>query len=182
MFHASCMTWDFLKKSIDILSEKYHVIVPVLPGYDMEDESDYTSIEAIAQETEEYLLGRGIEEIDAVYGISMGGSIVIRMLAVGKISVKKAVIDAGITPYLYPRWMNMLFVWRDYSFMMTLKNSFSVLSFFVPQKKYGESMFEKLRQVMQRISKKTIWNNFKSCNTYSMPKKVKDSDTQIWYW
>ena len=50
MFHASCMTWEFLKKSIDILAATHHVIVPVMPGYNMDDDSDYTSVEEIAKE------------------------------------------------------------------------------------------------------------------------------------
>lgn len=182
MLHASCMTWEFLKNAINTLAQDYHVIVPVMPGYDMENNSDYTSVEEIANETEDYLLKNGYSTLDGIYGISMGGSIVIKMLANKRVDIKKAVIDAGITPYQLPAPLSKLFVIRDYSFMITLKNSIKVFSHFVSKEKYGSDTFERLKEVMLHVSRKTIWNNFNSCNTYSMPDKVKNSDTRIEYW
>ena len=182
MFHASCMTWDFLWKSIELLSKSFRVIVPVMPGYDMEEKSDYTSVEEIAKETEQYIMEHLNGEIDLLYGISMGGSIVIKMLANDTVKIKKALIDAGITPVQLPPFLSNFIVLRDYSFMMTLKNSMKLFSLFVSKEKYGEGAFDRLRKVMLHASRKTIWNNFKSCNTYSMPEMMKKTDTKIWYW
>ena len=182
MFHASCMTWEFLKNSIDILASTHHVIVPVMPGYNMDDDSDYTSVEEIAKETEDYLIQKNITKLDGIYGISMGGSIVIRMLANGRIQFEHAIIDAGITPYQLPACLAKMFVIRDFTFMMTLKNSLKFLSMFVPVDKYGVNTFDRLRKVMLHASTKTIWNNFNSCNTYSMPNPVMESKTRIHYW
>ena len=148
----------------------------------MDDDSDYTSVENIAEETEKYLLQNNYRELDGIYGISMGGSIVIRMLANGNITFKKAVIDAGITPYQLPAFLSNMFVLRDFSFMMLLKNSLKFLSLFVSKERYGSGTFDRLRKVMLHASTKTIWNNFKSCNTYSMPKKIAEPKTVIQYW
>lgn len=182
MFHASCMTWDLLKKSIEKLAETFHIIVPVLPGYDLENNSDYTSVEEIADETEKYLLENGYSTIDGLYGISMGGSIVIKMLANKKVDIKNAVIDAGITPYQLPALLSKIFVIRDYTFMMTLRNSIRIFTHFVSKEKYGSDTFDSLKEVMLHASRRTIWNNFNSCNTYSMPDKVNNIDTRIEYW
>lgn len=182
LFHASCMTWDFLRESIDLLAERFHVVVPVLPGYDMEDDSDYTGVEAIAAETEDWLLAEGYSDIAGLYGISMGGSICVRLLANGRIRVKKAVIDAGITPCQLPKWLSELLVMRDTSFMLMLKNSLGFFSRLVPEKKYGTDTFTKLRQVMEHASRTTIRNNFRSCNTYTMPETAAGQETVIRYW
>ncbi|MBR4960623.1 MAG: alpha/beta hydrolase [Clostridia bacterium] len=182
MFHASCMTWDFLESSIRLLAAQYHVIVPVLPGYDREDDSEYTSVEAIAAETEDWLLSRGWGEIHGLYGISMGGSICVRLLANGRIRVKKAVMDAGITPYRLPEWLANLFVWRDTWFILMLKDSMGFFARLVPEKKYGSDMFAGLRQVMEHTTRRTIKNNFRSCNTYTLPDTVGGQDTDIRYW
>ena len=182
MFHASCMTWEFLEESIRLLAERFHVIVPVLPGYDLEDDSEYTSVEAIAAETEDWLLSGGYGEIHGLYGVSMGGSICVRLLANGRIRVKKAVIDAGITPYRLPAWLADLFVWRDTWFMLMLKGSMRFFARFVPEKKYGSDTFARLRQVMEHATRNTIRHNFRSCHTYTMPDPVAGQDTEIRYW
>ena len=51
----------------------------------------------------------GIDSPDVAYGCSMGGSVVLRMIADGKVQIKNAVLDGGITPYNAPwiltRWI-----------------------------------------------------------------------------
>ncbi|MBQ7982700.1 MAG: alpha/beta hydrolase, partial [Clostridia bacterium] len=137
-------------------------------------------IEEIAAETEAYLESRGLEEIDTVYGISMGGSIVIRLLAGGRLHIRHAVIDAGVTPRPIPA--AYLYAVRDFGFMMALKNSLTVLSAWVPKEKYGEALFMRLCTVMKNTSLRTVWNNFFSCNTYSLPQTPAVTDTVIAYW
>ena len=61
----------------------------------------------------EYLRARGIGHVDAMYGVSMGGAAVIRFLATEDISVEKTIIDAGITPYPYPKWICRLLSVKD---------------------------------------------------------------------
>ena len=86
----------------------------------------------------------------------MGGSIVIRMLANGNITFKKAVIDAGITPYQLPSFLSNMFALRDFSFMMLLKSSLKFLSIFVSKERYGSGTFDRLHKVMLHASTKTI--------------------------
>lgn len=179
-FHASCMTWDFLADSIATLAKARHVIVPVLPGYDPDCGGDYTSIEEIAAETAAYLESCGLEEIDTVYGVSMGGSIVIRLLADGRLRIRHAVIDAGITPHTSPA--AYLYAVRDFGFMMALKHSMTVLTLFVPERKYGASRIMRLCTVMKHTSLRTVWNNFLSCNAYSLPQTPAVTDAVIEYW
>ena len=42
------MKWDYFENVIPLLQKKYHLLVPALPGYDFEDDSDFTSVEQIA--------------------------------------------------------------------------------------------------------------------------------------
>ena len=42
------VTWDVLLPDIRLLSERYHVVVPVLPGHDFQDGGDFWSVERTA--------------------------------------------------------------------------------------------------------------------------------------
>lgn len=125
--HASCTSWDFYEESVKLLSEWYHVIVPAMPGHDLTTDEDYTSVEEIASEMEQWLLERGQTHVHGLYGLSMGGSVVIRLLANGNILFDKVVIDAGITPYQLPWLLTRFIALRDFLMVELGKHSRKLL-------------------------------------------------------
>ena len=102
LIHPSLVTWDYFELVVPLLEKQYHLLIPALPGYDLEDDSTFTSVEEIAAELADDLLKRGVREVKALYGCSMGGSIVLRMAADGRIKVQHYIMDGGITPYQLP--------------------------------------------------------------------------------
>ena len=67
LVHPSVVKWDYFEYVIPLLEKKYHLVVPALPGYDFETDSDFTSVEQIASELNEWLKAAGIDEVYAVY-------------------------------------------------------------------------------------------------------------------
>ena len=97
LIHPSAVTWDYFERVIPLLKQDYHLFVPVLPGYDLSNDSVFTSVEQIAAELAEQLLEQGVTEAAAIYGCSMGGSITLRMAVDGKLPVKHYIMDGGPT-------------------------------------------------------------------------------------
>ncbi len=51
LIHPSAVMWDYFSFVIPLMQEKYHLIIPALPGYDEEKPgSDFTGVEEIASE------------------------------------------------------------------------------------------------------------------------------------
>ena len=48
---------------IPLLQEKYHLLIPALPGYDFENDSDFTTIEQIASELNDWLSTGGYRNL-----------------------------------------------------------------------------------------------------------------------
>ena len=71
------------------------LLIPALPGYDLVDDSEFSSVEAIALKLADELADRGIREVNTIYGCSMGGSIAFRMAADDKVRIKKIVMDGS---------------------------------------------------------------------------------------
>lgn len=65
--HAFCTGWYFYEESVQRLSEQYHVIVPAMPGHDLTTDEDYTSVEEIASELEQWLQERGLSRVHGLY-------------------------------------------------------------------------------------------------------------------
>lgn len=182
LLHCSCMTWEMFEAAAEALKQQYHVIIPAMPGYDLENDSDYTSVEEIAEELERWLISRGYMRIRGLYGLSMGGSIAVRLLANGHITFDRAVIDGGITPYTYPWIVTQFIAVRDFLMIELGKHSRRLLEAAYPPEKYTDEGIDYLEKVMHHMSMKTIWNTFYSCNNYSMPPKTGNNNTRIEYW
>lgn len=182
LLHCSCMTWEMFETAAEVLKQQYHLIIPVLPGYDLENGSFYTSVEEITEEIEDWLLSKGYTRIRGVYGLSMGGSIAVRLLANDRIAVDSAVIDGGITPYTYPRIITRLIGVRDFLMVELGKHSRRLLEAAYPPEKYTDEGIDYLERVMHHMSARTIWNTFYSCNNYSMPSKIGNTNARIEYW
>lgn len=180
--HASCTGWDFYEESLQLLAERYHVIVPAMPGHDLTTDEDYTSVEEIAAQLEGWLAQRGYSHLRGLYGLSMGGSVVLRLLANGKILFDKAVIDAGITPYQLPWLVTRLIALRDFLMAELGKHSRKLLELAYPPEKYGTEGLDWMERVMKHMSARTIWRVFDSCNNYSMPDAIPVLSTEIQYW
>ena len=89
--------WAFTD-AVSLLSQNYRVLQIVYDGHG-ETGEDFVSVETTVDEITDWLQSRNITNLDAAYGCSLGGACLTRFLALGEIPVKRAIIDAGITPY-----------------------------------------------------------------------------------
>lgn len=183
LFHPACVMWDYFEYVIPLLENDYHLIIPSVPGYDKENDSDFTSVENIAQEVEDWLLNHNIIRIDTLYGCSMGGAIVTRMLANNRIQVDRAILDGGITPYQLPYLLTRVIALRDFLMVSSGKiGGLKLLEKVYDTDEYSEEVLKYMADVFQHMSYKTIWRTFESCNNYDMSKEIKTSCKYITYW
>ena len=184
LFHPSGTMWDYFEYVIPYLEKKCHLIIPALPGYHKEHpEQDFTSVEQIAVETENWLKDREITTVDNMYGCSMGGAVVIRMLAASHLTIKSAVADGGITPYQLPWLITRIIAVKDWLLVWSgklagpkiLGKAFSVDDYSKEDLKY-------IADVLSFMSNKTIWRTFESCNNYSMSENIPQYKGILEYW
>lgn len=184
LIHPAAVMWDYFDYVIPLLKEDYHLIVPALPGYDKRHpEESFTSVERIADALARWFDKKHIESIDLLYGCSMGGAVVLRMVAAGKISVKNAVVDGGITPYQLP-WIATRFIaLRDFLMISMGKiGGLKLLEKAFSTDEYSAEDLEYIAGVLHFMSYKTIWRTFDSCNNYRMPEQIPKVEGRMQYW
>ncbi len=183
LVHPSVVMWDYFEYVIPLLEKKYHIIVPALPGYDPDNTSDFTSVEEIASELEAWLIKHELHNVTCLYGCSMGGSIVIRMLSDNSISINSAIIDGGITPYQLPWIITRLIAVKDFFLIYTGKiGGARLLEKAFSTDELSEEDVQYAAKVLKMISARTIWRTFESCNNYSMPENIHTDCRHIEYW
>lgn len=183
LIHPSLVMWDYFENLVPLLEEQYHLIIPALPGYDEEQKGDFSSVEEIADELETWLIEHNLCTISCIYGCSMGGSVVLKMLANARVSIETAVVDGGITPYQLPWILTRFIALRDFFLVYLgklagpklLEKAFSTDD-------YSKEDLEYVATVLRMISAKTIWRTFESCNNYKMPGTIHTNCRRIEYW
>ncbi|HQC54826.1 MAG TPA: alpha/beta hydrolase [Clostridia bacterium] len=184
LIHPAVVMWDYYEYVISLLKNDYRIIVPVLPGYDLTNpKKHFTSVEEIASELADILIEKEIETIDVLYGCSMGGSVVLKMLNDKKITVKNAICDGGITPYKLP-WIATRFIAiRDFLMVSIGKVcGYKLLKKAFSTDEYSEEDIKYIHNVLRFMSYKTIWRTFESCNNYKMDKNIPEYEGHLEYW
>lgn len=159
LIHPSLVTWDYFENVIPLLEEHYHLLIPAIPGYDLKDDSQFSTVEKVASQLADELLQKGIREVKAIYGCSMGGSIVLRMAADGKLKAQHYVMDGGITPYQLPWILTRLIALRDFGMMALGKlggERLIVKAFSSSQ--YSEEDLKYVANIFRHCTYKTLWN------------------------
>ena len=84
--------WAF-EKTVALLAQSWHVFQVVYDGHEPSYPGDFTSVEQTVDEITGYLRAHGVTCLDAAYGCSLGGACLTRLLALGELPVKRAIID-----------------------------------------------------------------------------------------
>lgn len=135
MFQCAVEPWWVFKKSAEAVAKDFRVFLFISDGHD-ESGTDFVSIERNVKQAVSYLKEKNIFHLDIAYGISMGGSSVMYMLAHQLIPVKKATIDAGITPYPYPKWLCRIIAIRDYLMVKAAFRSIQLMKIAMPPQRW----------------------------------------------
>ncbi len=188
MFQCAAEPWWVFKASAEAMARDYHVYLFIADGHD-EQGTEFISIEKNVRDAADYLRKHGVGHVEAMYGVSMGGASVIRFLATEDIGVDNAIIDAGITPYPYPRPVcRLISVW-DWITVMLGTKSMTFMKLAAPPERWtpeGEDPEEHYRKIFafekRHFSPRTIYNVFWSTNNYIMPEPVTRVYTRIEYW
>ena len=188
MFECTAEPWWVFKDSAGLLAKDYRVLLFIADGHD-ELGTTFVSLEKNVRDAANWLRKQNITLIDAMYGVSMGGASAIRFLATEDIPVKKAIIDAGITPYPYPKPIcRMIAIWDFLSINLVTKN-YQMMKIAAPPQRWtpkNEDPEEHYRKIFEfeknHYSPATIYNVFWTTNNYSMPEPMSIIDTKIEYW
>ena len=187
-FQGSCEPWEEFAEAARLLAQEFHVMLVTPDGHDPKEHTDFISVEKTVDDTVSWLLTKGINHLDAVYGLSFGGGMVIHMLSTRKMTADKAIIDAGTAPYVYPRWICKLICVRDYFMLKIGRSSVKLMELSFPPERFArntENALEEYKEVQRYLktySNKTIWNIFWSANNYSVPKTAPALPAKIQFW
>ena len=176
--------WDIYDYVRPVLEEHFHLMIVSYPGLDEEHpESEFTSVEQVTGEAEEALLGRGIHHVKCLFGCSMGGGMVARMLSTGRITADYCIMDGGMTPYELPKIATFFIGIRDYLMIVAAKRmGINALREVMNPDKFSEEDAKYMLDCLRSMSRKSIWRCFYSANNYRLALPLAKPKGRVIYW
>lgn len=100
LVHGVLTPWQIWMPQVEAFQGKYNIYVVALNAHTQEEASEFMSLEAEVQEIEEKLSEQGVERIDVLCGLSLGGVISHEIWKNGRLPVDKLVLDgAPLVPF-----------------------------------------------------------------------------------
>lgn len=187
-FQGSCEPWQEFAYAAKLLAARYHVIQVTPDGHDPDEHTDFISVEKTVDDTAQWLKTHGITRLDALYGLSFGGGMVVRFLTTQDIPADRVIIDAGTAPYRFPKWICKLICVRDYLMIKIGRSSIAAMEAAFPPERFARVPenarleYAAIRKYLKTYSDKTLWNIFWSANNYEVPKTAPAISSQIQFW
>lgn len=98
------VSYEIFMPLIEMLEERFHIIAVQIDGFTLGSNTEFTSIDDQAIQVINYIQEIHSGKLDIVYGLSLGGKIVSRVLERNSITIHHAIMDAA--PLLpLPRWL-----------------------------------------------------------------------------
>ena len=175
LLHGGGLSWWQYQAQMDLLCENYHVVLPILDGHAGSD-ADFTSIEDNAKRLLDYIDKTYGGSVFLIAGLSLGGQILLEMLALRKDICQYAIVEsAAIIPdKLTAGLVAPLF---SMSFPLIKKKWFAKMQF----RSLGirADLFEHYYEDAVKLSKQNLIAFTKASSLYQVKKNLKNSLARV---
>lgn len=175
LLHGGGLSWWNYRDVAELLKEKYHVVIPLLPGHAGSDK-EFTTIEECAKDLIAYIDREYGGSVSLIGGLSLGGQILVEMLAVRSDICKYALIESAlITPMKMTH--GLVKPMMDSSFGLINKEWFARLQF--KYLKMKQDLFNDYYRDTCKITKENMISFLKANSSYSVKKELKDTKAKV---
>lgn len=175
LLHGGGLSWWQYQVQMDLLYENYHVVLPILDGHAGSD-ADFTSIEDNAKRLLDYIDKTYGGSVFLIAGLSLGGQILLEMLALRKDICQYAIVEsAAIIPdKLTAGLVAPLF---SMSFPLIKKKWFAKMQFCYLG--IRADLFEHYYGDTVKLSKQNLIAFTKASSLYQVKKNLKNSLARV---
>lgn len=165
---------------INYYQDKFHIIVPILPGHNPEQLEKFTSFENITNQLEEYYIPKYGKEVYAIYGLSMGGIIASIIWQNKNVHIQNLILESA--PLLPTSPILTTFITKQYVLVTNLIKKRNSLIIKIAQKTIIPK--EKLKyflKLIDNISITTLTKYSKTTCKYQLAPNINTLKTKLYY-
>lgn len=180
LIHGYGISWKMWQTHIDLLKNDYYVIVPILLGHDLNNNTTFTTVQHCASKIADYVLDSYGKQVYAICGASLGGTIAIDILVQNKLKVIHAIIDCGPVVKMNKIILSYVIKARLKQISKIKKNP-KYIKKLLSKTFYSDILIDEIIKIGQNMSKKSCENVHLSVFNYYLPKSFANCKTHITY-
>lgn len=172
------VSYEIFTPLIKLLRERYNIIAVEIDGFTLNKHTSFTTVDDQAGQIIEYIKTKLSGRIECIYGLSLGGKILSRILERGEVIVEHAIMDAA--PLLaLPRWLinplrhlQAMNVWSCYHHHRFWRWVFG--------SHYFDVLLDECKKVYPYGRRRAVLDGYKSVYTSSL-ESIHSTDIHYWY-
>ena len=180
LIHGFETPWQVWEEYIAHFRNRYHIIVPVLPGHNPKQKEAFLSIEQCAAEVEALCESRLGNHVHALYVMSMGGIIAAQLWQNQKMQIDTLIMESSpltATPRFISGILAKMYLMMTHK---TQKRDAGII-----RKATGsiipENKLDKFLEMMDGITDSDIIHCVHSTGSYQLPEDIRMPDTGMFY-
>ncbi len=172
------VSYEIFCPLIALLHDRYHIVAAQIDGFTLGKQTAFTSVDDQASQIIDYIRQNHNGHIDCIYGLSLGGKILSRILERNQIVVGHAIMDAA--PLLaLPRWLvgplrhlQSWNVWSCYHWRGFWSRMFG--------SHYFDVLLDECRKTFPYGGRRAVLDGYKSVYTSSL-RTINGNDIHYWH-
>lgn len=172
------VSYEIFKPLVELLQGRYAVVAVQVDGFTIGRHSSFTSIDDQASQVIDYIRRECDGCIDCLYGLSLGGKILSRILERNEVVVRHAIMDSA--PLLaLPRWFVGPFGWLQ---CVNVWSSCRMRGFWswVFRSRYFDVLLDECCKVYPWGGCRAVLDGYKSVYTNTL-QTISGEDIHYWY-
>ena len=169
LLHGGGLSWWNFREAAELLQKKYHVIIPILDGHAGSDR-DFSAIEDNAKAIIEYIDENHNGSVALTGGVSLGGQILVEMLAQRNDICRYALIESALVLPMKRTHM-LIKPMMDMSYGLMKQKWFAKLQFL--SLKVKAELFEEYYRDTCKITKENMTAFLRANSCYQIKEKLK---------
>lgn len=176
-FESPYQIWDDYVK---YYKNDYCVIVPILTGHNVNENTNFESFEICVKELEDYYISKYGNKVFAVYGMSMGGVFASILWQNGNIKIDKLIMESspllGLENFMIKILTKQYLTITHKAHARDKKTVRGAVNSMVTEDKLDIFM-----ELLDHISDTTITNYIREIGKHKLPSNIDTPETEIYY-
>ena len=172
------VSYEIFLPLVELLKDKFRIIAVQVDGFTLGEQTRFTSVDDQAAQAIAFIRNRFDGHLDGVYGLSLGGKILSRMLERDEVTIDHAILDAA--PLLpLPKWLvgplryyQSYNVWTCYHWTGFWR--------WVFHSHYFDVLLDECRKTFPYGGRRAVLDGYKSVYTNKL-ESIHGADIHFWY-
>ena len=179
LIHGMECPYQIFNEYIKEYQKKYLVIVPILPGHNINEDETFMSFAKCARELELYITSHYGNKIFAIYGLSMGGILACLLWNSRILEIKNLILESSpllsygklMTKFLAGQYLTLTHKTQN----RDKKTIEKAMNSIVPKKYLKEFL-----KLIDQMSDVTIKNYVKEIGAYKLPNNIQNNTNFVY--